>query len=136
MTEQPKRGNTAMIERNWSIWRDYHRKRMMQKELAQVHDITNERVRGLLLKYERRIRKALTGTMRLSDEMREATLGVEFVFTHELLVDDWEPDARPGWSKTRRKGGEWRRLETFERWEKPTYQDTDILYRVEEEDKS
>jgi hypothetical protein len=97
----PGQPHRADHERNWAVWRDYRTTSAILREVGRAHGIGSERVRQIVIKADRAIINALTRTpdapVPTSEADREGTLGVEFVFTHEAVLDTshraagWEP---------------------------------------------
>jgi hypothetical protein len=88
--------------RNWAIWRRYKAGGVTQKKVAEEFGVTPERIRQAVAKIDRKLRDVLNRGVTtmwgsVPDEIREGTLGVEFVFKNELVFDDW--DDRKGWEK-------------------------------------
>lgn len=88
--------------RNWAIWREYKAGGTTLEKVGKNFGITRERVRGIVAKIDRGMRTVLNrgvATMwsNVPDEYREGTLGVEFVFSNELVFDNC--DERRGWEK-------------------------------------
>ena len=93
--------------RNWAIWRRYKAGGVSLKKVGEEFGVTPERVRQAVTKIDRGIRTVLNrgiGTKwdNVPDEYREGTLGVEFVFTNDLVFDD--RDGWKGWEKVDRFG--------------------------------
>lgn len=86
--------------RKWAMWRQYRAGGTTFREVGEAFGITQERVRQSVYKCDRLLRTAL-GRVILAipvvDEVREATLGVEFVFRNELSFTDYED--RKGWEQ-------------------------------------
>ena len=93
--------------RNWAIWREYKAGGTTLEKVANNFGVTRERVRQAVAKIDRGIRTVLNRGMsgmwdNVPDEYREGTLGVEFVFTNDLVVNDRE--GWKGWDKVDRFG--------------------------------
>ena len=93
--------------RNWAIWKRYKAGGVTQKKVAEEFGVTPERIRQAVAKIDRGLRTVLNRGMatmwdNVPDEYREGTLGVEFVFSNELVLGDW--DGRNGWEKVDRFG--------------------------------
>jgi len=93
--------------RNWAIWREYKAGGTTLEKVGNNFGITRERVRGIIAKIDRGIRTVLNRGMAtmwdtVPDEYREGTLGIEFVFTNDLVVNDRE--GWKGWDKVDRFG--------------------------------
>lgn len=85
-------------QRNWAIWRRYKGGGVTLKQTGEEFGITTERVRQIIMKLDRKVRKALNNEWNnVPNEVRDATLGVEFVFRNEVTFDDWD-DMR-GWDQ-------------------------------------
>jgi hypothetical protein len=116
MTDAPNGSPPRKTERNWAIWRDRRAGGMLLKDIAASHGMSLARVRLIISQYERAASNALSSTDATPDEVRQAVLGVEFVFAHELVIDPiadgWRCLGRP------RKEGE------------PTATDRGIRYHI------
>lgn len=93
--------------RNWAIWREYKAGGTTLEKVANNFGVTRERVRQAIAKIDRKLRTVLNRGMattwdNVPDEFREGTLGVEFVFTNDLVFDD--RDGWKGWEKVDRFG--------------------------------
>ena len=77
-------------ERNWEIWRRYKGGGITQKQLGAEFGISAGRVRHIIVTLDRKVRGALNLRRKMSDEIRDGTLGVEFVFRNELTFSDKE----------------------------------------------
>jgi hypothetical protein len=89
--------------RNWAIWRRYKAGGVTLKKVGEEFGITAERIRGIVAKIDRRMPRVLNpGPDRewsnVDDEIRDATLGVEFVFRNELTFN-WLNDDQKGWAQ-------------------------------------
>jgi hypothetical protein len=89
--------------RNWAIWRRYKAGGATLKKVGNEFGLTPERVRQIVMKYDRKLRSVLNPGINkqwdnVSDEAREATLGVEFVFRNELTFRFFDGDQR-GWDQ-------------------------------------
>ena len=82
--------------RRWAIWRRYKGGGITLKRIGEEFGLSPERVRQIVKTLDRKVRNALNYKNRnVPDEVRDNTLGVEFVFTNEvaLEIDDlshWE----------------------------------------------
>ena len=93
--------------RNWAIWKRYKAGGVTFKKVGEEFGITGVRVRQAVDKIDRGMRTVLNrgvATMwdSVPDEYREGTLGIEFVFSNELVIDDWGD--RKEWEKVDRYG--------------------------------
>jgi hypothetical protein len=88
----------GITQRNWAIWRRYKGGGITLKQTGEEFGITTERVRQINAKCDRQVRKALNHNWNnVPDEIRDATLGVEFVFRNELTFG---PEERTrGWDQ-------------------------------------
>lgn len=85
-------------EYSWAIWRRYKAGGVTLKQVGEEFGITGGSVSQHVKKCDRKIRKALSHEWNnVPDEVRNATLGVEFVFRNEVTFDDWD-DMR-GWDQ-------------------------------------
>ena len=89
--------------RNWAIWKRYKSGDVTLKKVGEEFGITAERIRGIVAKLDRKMRWVLNpGPDRewsnVSDEIRDATLGVEFVFKNDLEFRFFDGD-RKGWAQ-------------------------------------
>lgn len=77
--------------RNWAIWREYRTTKTTYAALAKKHGVSGSRVGGIVHRYDRMARIALSKTMGvpMPDGAREGLLGVEFVFGFEPHDGDW-----------------------------------------------
>jgi hypothetical protein len=92
---QAKREELGFPGRNWAIWRRYKAGGSTLKQVGDEFGIGPERVRQIVMRLDRKVKKALNhGWNNVPDEVREATLGVEFVFTNEIALDDYR-----GWDQ-------------------------------------
>jgi hypothetical protein len=92
---QAKWEELGPLDRNWAIWRRYKGGGVTLKGVGDEFGIGPERVRQIIIRLDRKVKKALNhGWNNVPDEIREATLGVEFVFTNEMALDD-----RRGWDQ-------------------------------------
>lgn len=119
-------------ERNWAIWRDYRTTSATLREVGSAHGIGAERVRQKVLKTDRAVINGLTRTpdapVPMSDADREGTLGVEFIFAHDVHTSHREA----GWEPLAEVTGR-------DRIGRPTYShryaiDEGIMYRVKKND--
>lgn len=87
-----------ITQRNWAIWRRYKGGGITLKQTGEEFGITTERVRQINAKCDRQVRKVLNHNWNnVPDEIRDATLGVEFVFRNELTFG---PEERTrGWDQ-------------------------------------
>jgi hypothetical protein len=90
-------------QRKWAMWREYKAGGTTLEKVAKNFGITRERVRQSNAKCDRKLRTALNpGISRIwdnaSDEIRDATLGVEFVFRNDLTFNVWDGDQK-GWAQ-------------------------------------
>ena len=87
--QQAKREELGFPGRNWAIWRRYKAGGSTLKQVGDEFGIGPERVRQIVMRLDRKVKEALNhGWNNVPDEIREATLGVEFVFTNEIALDD------------------------------------------------
>ena len=87
------------LKRNWAIWRRYKAGGVTLKQVGDEFSISPERVRQIKIKSDRKVRKALNRNWdNVPDEIRDATLGVEFVFRNEVTFVGWNGDMR-GWDQ-------------------------------------
>jgi hypothetical protein len=89
--------------RNWAIWKRYKAGGTTLKKVGDEFGITPVRVRQIVTKYDRKLRYVLNPDINkqwdnVSDEAREATLGVEFVFRNDLTFRFVDGDQR-GWDQ-------------------------------------
>lgn len=85
-------------KRNWAIWRERALEGTTYVKLGKDYGVSTCRARDIARNREQKIRAALDPGVNVqwdnvSDEIREATLGVEFVFRNELTLEDtkgWE----------------------------------------------
>jgi hypothetical protein len=85
--------------RNWAIWRRYKAGGVILKQVGDEFGIGPERVRQIIRRLDRKVKKALNHEWNnVPDEIREATLGVEFVFRNELAFTRWDGDTK-GWEQ-------------------------------------
>ena len=88
-------------DRNWEIWRRYKGGGITDKQLGVEFGISTSRASQIVRKLDRKIRGVLnmdnmmqetrvTIRRKMSDEIRNGTLGVEFVFRNELTFSDKE----------------------------------------------
>lgn len=84
--------------RRWAIWKR-RKTGATLKKVGEEFGLTPERVRQMVMKCDRKIRKALNHEWNnVPDEVRNATLGVEFVFRNEVTFTGWNGD-RGGWDQ-------------------------------------
>jgi len=86
-------------KRNWAIWRERISKGTTYKQLGRDYGISNCRAGDIIQKCSLKVKSALHPGINIqwdnvSDEIREATLGVEFVFRNELTLED-----KKGWDQ-------------------------------------
>jgi hypothetical protein len=87
--------------RKWAVWKQYRAGGTTLSKVGEDFGIGVERTRQLVHKCERILRTALNRdilTFPASDEVREATLGVEFVFRNDLTFRFVDGDQR-GWDQ-------------------------------------
>ena len=85
-------------KRNWAIWRERISKGTTYKQLGKDYGISNCRAGDIIQNCSLKVKSALNPGINVQwenvpDEVREATLGVEFVFRNELTLEDtkgWE----------------------------------------------
>lgn len=126
-------GGSRKPERDWAIWRAYRTGQASQPALTKQHGLSQGPVNQAVGKGDRLVRAAMGRSINLpvSEELREGTLGVEFVFTHEALLSpserqDWQYIAPPR---------QWRGRVAARRLHDPDYDrahalDNGIVYRV------
>ena len=88
-------------QRKWAMWKEYKAGGTTLKKVGENFGITQERVRQSNAKCERILRTALNRdilTFPVIDEVREATLGVEFVFRNDLTFNVVDGDQK-GWTQ-------------------------------------
>ena len=96
---QAKREELGFPGRNWAIWRRYKAGGVILKQVGDEFGIGPERVRQIIRRLDRKVKKALNHEWNnVPDEIREATLGVEFVFRNELAFTRWDGDTK-GWEQ-------------------------------------
>lgn len=127
-------GTPPKTDRDWAIWRAYRVSGMRQMDIAKTANLVQERIGQIIVKADRKVREALIRSegMPVSDEVRDATLGVEFVFTYECLLSDDDLHERSG-SRTRT----WNNLDRNKKKRGgPEYHPLDehIYFRVKRED--
>lgn len=82
--------------RKWAVWKQYRAGGTTLNKVGEDFGVGTERTRQMVHKCERILRTALNRdnlTFPVIDEVREATLGVEFVFRNELTLEGtkgWE----------------------------------------------
>lgn len=82
--------------RNWAIWRRYKTGGVTLQQVGNEFGVTGSRIREIVAKCDRKVRKGLNCNWNnVPDEIRDATLGVEFVFRNELTFDPEE--SLKGW---------------------------------------
>ena len=90
-------------QRKWAMWREYKAGGTTLDRVAKNFGVTRERVRQSNAKCDRKLRTALNPNMmnwwkNVPDEIRDATLGVEFVFKNDLTFNVWDGD-QTGWAR-------------------------------------
>jgi hypothetical protein len=79
-------------KRNWAVWRRYKAGGVTLKQVGDEFGISGDRARQISVKCDRQVRKALNHNWNnVPDEVRNAALGVEFVFRNELTFGREEP---------------------------------------------
>lgn len=82
--------------RMWTMWRQYRAGGTTFREIGDDFGVTQERVRQVVKRCDRLLRTGLQRailTIPVLQEIRDATLGIEFVFRNELVLEDktgWE----------------------------------------------
>jgi hypothetical protein len=89
-------------KRNWSIWRERILKGTTYKQLGLDYGVTLGRIVEIVQTYDNKVNAALQPGLNVqwdnvSDDIREATLDVEFVFRNELTFDNEEE--MKGWKQ-------------------------------------
>ena len=85
--------------RRWAIWRRYKGGGITLKQTGEEFGVGPERVRQIIAKLDRKVRKALNHEWNnVPDDVRDATLGVEFVFRNEVTFTGWNGD-RDRWDQ-------------------------------------
>ena len=87
--------------RKWAIWKQYRAGGTTLNKVGEDFGIGVERTRQMVHRCERILRTALNRdilTFPVLDEVREATLGIEFVFRNELTFNGWDGDQK-GWEQ-------------------------------------
>jgi hypothetical protein len=89
--------------RSWAIWREYKAGGTTLEKVGKNFGITTERVRQVVRKYDRKLRDILNPGINkqwdnVSDKIRDATLGVEFVFRNDLEFNVVDGDQK-GWDQ-------------------------------------
>jgi hypothetical protein len=87
--------------RKWAVWKQYRTGGTTLSKVGEDFGIGVERTRQMVHQCERILRTALNRdilTFPAIDEVREATLGVEFVFRNDLTFTGWDGDQK-GWEK-------------------------------------
>ena len=83
--------------RRWAVWRRYRGGGITLKQTGEEFGLSPERVRQMVKKLDHKVRKALNYENRnVPDEVRDNTLGVEFVFTNEVAL---EVEDRRHWNR-------------------------------------
>ena len=85
-------------ERNWDVWRERVLEGTTYAKLGKGYGFSTSRARTIIWDRSHKVRSALNPGINVQwenvpDEIREATLGVEFVFCNELALEDtkgWE----------------------------------------------
>jgi hypothetical protein len=90
-------------QRKWAMWREYKAGGTTLDKVAKNFGVTRERVRQSNAKCDRKLRTVLNPNMmnwwkNVPDEIRDATLGVEFVFKNDLAFSGWDGDSK-GWAQ-------------------------------------
>lgn len=91
----PNLAHAKAVRRNWAMWRAYVLGGTTYRAIGRDYGITGNRVRQIVEYRKRKLRAVLHPGINVqwdnvSDEVREATLGIEFVFRNELTVSDRE----------------------------------------------
>lgn len=85
--------------RRWAIWRRYKAGGVTLKKVGEEFGLSPERVRQMVVRCDRKVREALNNqSNNVPNEVRDATLGVEFVFRNEVTFTGWNGD-RDGWDQ-------------------------------------
>ena len=87
--------------RKWAVWKQYRAGGTTLNKVGEDFGVGVERTRQMVHKCERILRTALNRdilTFPVIDEVREATLGVEFVFRNELTFNVLDGDQK-GWER-------------------------------------
>ena len=89
--------------RNWAIWKRYKAGGVTFKKVGEEFGVTPERIRQAVAKLDRKMPRVLNpGPNRewsnVTDEIRDATLGVEFVFRNDLTFNVLDGDQK-GWER-------------------------------------
>ena len=87
-----------VVRRNWAIWREYSLGGITYREIGLDYGVTGNRVRQIIEHRKRKLKAVLNPGINVqwdnvADDVREATLGMEFVFRNELALEDtkgWE----------------------------------------------
>ena len=93
----------SSAKRSWAVWRR-RKAGLTLQQVGNEFGLTPERVRQIVAKYDRKLRGTLTNHKYdlfldlVPDEIRDATLGVEFVFRNELTFVGWDGDMK-GWDQ-------------------------------------
>lgn len=96
---QEKIDELGFLKRNWAIWRRYKGGGITLKQTGDEFGVGPERVRQIIAKLDRKVRKALNHEWNnVPDEVRDGTLGVEFVFRNEVTFAGWNGD-RDRWDQ-------------------------------------
>lgn len=90
-------------QRKWAMWREYKAGGTTLDKVAKNFGVTRERVRQANAKCDRKIRTVLNPNLNnwwknVPDEIRDAMLGVEFVFKNDLTFNGWDGD-QTGWTQ-------------------------------------
>lgn len=88
----------SYTKRNWAIWRERILEGTTYTRLGKDYGISHGRAGDIVQDRSHKVRSALNPGINVQwenvpDEIREATLGVEFVFRNELTLEDtkgWE----------------------------------------------
>lgn len=87
--------------RKWAVWKQYRAGGVTLNKVGEDFGVGVERTRQMVHKCERILRTALNRDILTSpviDEVREATLGVEFVFRNDLTFNVVDGDQK-GWER-------------------------------------
>jgi hypothetical protein len=87
--------------RKWAVWKQYRAGGTTLNKVGEDFGVGVERTRQMVHKCERILRTALNRdilTYPTTDEVREATLGVEFVFRNDLTFNVVDGDQK-GWEQ-------------------------------------
>lgn len=86
-------------KRNWDVWRERILEGTTYAKLGKAYRFSTSRARTIIWDRSHKVRSALNPGINVQwenvpDEIREATLGVEFVFRNELTLED-----KKGWDQ-------------------------------------